>query len=329
MARRARSAVSAANQAAREALLAASNGAANGNADPNHLGDLAWWDPVSGWRRPVSEVHDVFRKHGFDPDAILPASPDWSTAFGRAVTYIKGALTKRDYTLIDAAAGPSGERRVAIVRIARKGEVSTADEGTVTCPKDGAAPFIERRDPNGICDEILASARSYFGVYISQDLVSTVTETFERWGALPCRQRLPFIVYWAPPTAGDVVRRLSDACEEAGWGRIELFAGYKSDPRSARACVNAVNDGLEAKLKAFAEEVSIYAEADPSKTRAKTIEAKLESAKVLRAKGALYREILGAAVSSIDDRMGAIEDSLRKTLGLVDAAHETAKGKAA
>lgn len=311
----------AAAAAARTSLFAAAADPTAGARSPDHLGDLAWWDPVFGWKRTVSDVADVFRAHGFDPDQILPASPDWASAFGRAITHVRPGLKDRDYTLLDAANGPNGERRVAIVKIDRKGQVSTADEGTVVCPKDGSKPYVERHDPSGIGAAIIAAADGYHGVYISDDVRNAVTETFERCAAMPCRARIPYIVYWMPPSGADVLARLSDAVEACGWGRIEIFSGYKTDERSARACVNAVNDGLEAKLSEFALDVEKYAGADPSRTRATTIENKLEEAKRLRAQGALYRTILGAAVESVDERISAIEDSLRKTLGLVESAH--------
>ncbi len=322
MARRKLSDTRAAKEAARAALLEA---ASKPVADPNHLGDLAWWDPVPGWKGDVAAVADAFRAQGFEPAQVLPGSPEWTTAFGRAVTHVKAALRVRDYQLIEAADGPNGERRVAIVKIARKTEVSTKDEGTVVCPKDGAKPYVERHDPTGIGSEILATAQIYFGRYVSQDIVQAVTETFDRYAALPCRNRLPHIVYWMPPSGSDVLRRLSDAVEACGWGRIEIFAGHATDERSKRACVNAVNDGLEAKLSAFADEVKRYTDADPEKTRATTIENKLSEATRLRAQGALYREILGAAVQSVDARIGTIEVSLKSALGLIDAAQHAAE----
>lgn len=315
MARRPLAAIRHANEQARAALASAST-----TASADHLGDLAWWDPKAGWRRDVAEVEAVFLAHGIDPAGTLPASPDWNLAFGRAVAAVRTAIRERGYTLIDAAIGPNGERRVAIVRIARNGRVTTDDEGTVACPKDGGSPFVERQDPTNIADEILSVARGYFGRYTVDDVRAAIVDTFHRWSALPCRATAPHVVYWVPPAAGDVVRRLADAVEALGWGRIELFAGYASDERSKRACVNAVNEGLESQLKLFAEQVEKYASTDPSRTRVSTIETKIEEAKRLREQGALYRTILGAAVESIEDRMTKIEASLMETLGLVESA---------
>ena len=321
MARRKFADIKAANDAARAALAAA---AATPALDPDHLGDLAWWDPISAWKGDVLTVADAFRLRGFDPDQTLPPSPDWTVAFGRAVTHVRATLRERDCTLIDAAAGPNGERRVAIVRIARNGVVSTTDEGTIACPKDGASPYVERADPAGVASEIMIAARGYFGRYTSADVRAAIVDTFERWAAMACRACPPHVVYWIPPAGGDVARRLADAVDACGWGRIELFAGHASDERSRKACVNAVNDGLETKLKAFSDEVQKYADADGSKTRISTIESKLAEAARLRTQGSLYREILGAAVTGIDDRLVVIETSLRATLGMVEAARAAA-----
>jgi hypothetical protein len=324
MARRDTSTVKAGNDAARAALLqAAAQGPGMKKAgDSDHLGDLAWWDPVFGWKGDVTTVADIFRKHGFDPNHVLPAAPDWASAFGRAIEHVRPSLKERDLMLTDAGDGPNGERRVSVLRLTRKGQVTSEDLGTLVCPKDGAKPFIERPDSAGVCLEVIQSCAVYFNRYMSNDVRVAVVETFERAAAMPCRNRIPYIVYYLPPTAGDTVRRLADAVEECGWGRIEIFAGYKSDERSARAAVHAVNEGLEARLKAFGEEVSKYtgADVDPKKTRAKTIESKIEEAQKLRAQGTLYRTILGAAVDTIDDKVNAIESALKETLGLVESA---------
>ncbi|HEY2516019.1 MAG TPA: hypothetical protein VGI39_34345, partial [Polyangiaceae bacterium] len=243
MARRPLAKIREANDAARAALHAVSSTQPAGD----HLGDLAWWDPTPAWKASVPSVVATYRAHGLDPDACLPAAPDWPVAFGRAIYRVNMRLAERDYKLIDAAPGPGKERRVAIVKIERNGRVSSEDVGTVTCPKTGAAAFVERADPAGIADEILKLAASLVDVYTVDDIRNGIVDTFDRWSAMPCRQAPPHMVYWVPPAAGAVVRQLADAVEAIGWGRIELFAGYASDKRSARACVNAVNQGLEAK----------------------------------------------------------------------------------
>jgi len=211
---------------------------------------------------------------------------------------------------------------VAILNITRGGEVTTADAGTVVCPKDGSKPYVERTDPSGIAAEIVATAETYFGRYISDDVRTTVVQTYERANALAGRNTVPYIIYWCPPS--DILRRLEKACKACGWGRISIFAGYGSDELSKEACVTAANDGLEAKLRAFSEECSKYAGADPTATRAATIESKIADIKTLRAQWALYRSILGAQVETGDERIAALEDSLRATLGLVEAAHAAA-----
>jgi hypothetical protein len=299
--------------------------AARSSAD--HIGDLCWWDPVNGWSASVDHVRAVFLKHGLDPKTDLPDSPDWSTAFGRGLRRVRTELTARDFQLIDAAPGPNGERRVGIVKIARNGKVSTEDQGTLTCPKDGAAAFVERHDPSGVGAETLAVARGLVGVFMVEDVRNGVARILERCGAMPCRQAPPHIVYWIPPTAADVVRRLADAVEELGWGRMELFAGYASDPRSKRACVSAVNQGLETQLSEFAAAADEYA-SQTAKTRETTIARKLEQAKELREKGAFFKTMLGAAVMGIDERVAKIEGSLRTSLGVVQA-RSTEKTKAA
>ena len=324
MARRKIEHVKAANTAAREALIAATEGGPGlaKTTDPDLIGDLTWWDPKFGWRGDVAEVAACFAAEGFIPEQILPPSPDWIVAFGRAVTHVRAGLGKKDFSLIDAAKGPNGERRVAVVKISRNGKVTTQDEGTVCCPKDGSKPYVETPDSAGIAADIVeTAATTYFNRYISDDLRSTVVQTFERAAALPGRAAIPYIVYYAPPMGGDLLRRLKRACAACGWGRIKISVQHASDVDSKEVAVEAANDGLETRLNEFADEVAAYADADPTTTRAATIESKIEDARRLRAQGALYRMILGAAVESVDERINAIEATLKRTLGIVEKAH--------
>ncbi len=309
----------AANDAARAALAAAAAAPAT-----DHIGDLAWWDLDSDFRRDVDQVRERFVAFGLDPDAILPASPSWFTAFSRAVASVRASVHAQGYTLLDAAKGPNGEKRVAIVHVSRNGRVTTDDQGTVVCPVDGSSPYVERPDPAGIVHDVLAKARELFAVYTGDDIRVGIQRVFARWAALPCRVAPPHIVYWLPPAAGEEVRKLADVCDDLGVGRIELFAGSRQDGRSVRAVTTAVNQGLEARLNDFAAEVQRYADADPTKTRVSTMEEKLAEAVRLRQQGEMYRAVLGLAVQSIDERMGLIEAQLRDTLGLVQAAKPAA-----
>jgi hypothetical protein len=312
MAQRSRASIRNANDQARTAL----HQAMKSPPRPGHIGDLSWWLHVSGWRKPVADVHAEFRVLGVDPAAALPASPDWPLAFSRAIRALITSVRKRGLMLEDAAVGSNGERRVAVARALRNGSFGVdANQGIVSCPKNGP-PIVEREDADGVVRTLIAATSTYHDVYTSDDLRVAVVRAFERAAALNCRDGL----YWVPPAGTCLVTEIKTAVETTGWGRIEQFSGYDTDASSQRACVNAVNDGLESQLALFAEQVAKYAGADPSRTRVSTIESKIDEAKRLREQGALYRTILGAAVESIDDRMTAIEDSLRSTLGLVESS---------
>ena len=81
-----------------QAAIAQSNAA---RSSGDHIGDLCWWDAVPGWSASVAEVQRVFAKHGLDPIADLPESPDWPCAFGRAITRTRTELNGRDFRLTD------------------------------------------------------------------------------------------------------------------------------------------------------------------------------------------------------------------------------------
>jgi len=310
MARRMRSTL-AAVQASGTAALAA---ALASPTKANHLGDVAWWVPVAGWRRPVADVEHAFALAGF-PAGTLHATPDWSDAFGRAIEACKPAAKKAGWLVEDIGDGPNGERRVAIARAMRNGTLSVGahDQGAVTCARGGhTPPYVETADPNGIGARIIAEAYGLHGYYTSDHVRSVVVDTIGRYAGLMCKAG----VYWVPAAGSAPVQALGALLESIGWGRVSQFAGYSDDAQSVKAAVSTVNDGLESQLALFSANVATFGKT----TRASTIEAKLCEAKALREQGALYRTILGAAVESVDDRINAIEQALRDALGIVDSA---------
>ena len=321
MARRKRATVRAAADQAREALLLHARKVSDKD---DRVGDLALYDLTPGFRGSARVIAPVFTKHGLNPAHVLPVAPDWPVAFGRALEAVGQKLRTKGFKLEAAEVGKNGERRVAILKVERNSLVSTDDKGTVVCPtaKDGSPPFVERKDRYGFADEIIALARRLHHIYTTDDIRSAIVEHLDRWAALPLRRQPPYIAYWVPPAAGEEVRKLRDAIEECGAGEIELLTGYRSDPDSQRMAVNTVNKGLDAQLKEFEAEADAYTKQAPSKTRVSKMEDLIAEAKRLRERGALYRDILGNAVESVDKQYKAVQKMLEKHLGIVEEAHD-------
>jgi hypothetical protein len=323
MARKARATVREAADAAREALLLHSKKI---GANDDRLGDLVLYDLVPGWRKPVDLVAAVFLAHGLDPKHILPCAPDWPVAFGRALEQVSAKIRSKDFELKNAAKGKKGERRVAVVEVARNGRVTTADLGTVACPpaSDGAAPYVEREDENGYAKAVIAAAREFHEVYTLDDIRTAVVQHIDRWFGLPLRRQPPYIAYWVPAAGGEEIERLRDAVEELGAGQIEMMTGYASDKKSQRMAVNTVNKGLEGQLQEFKAEVDTFVGNDPTSTRVSTIEELVERSKLLRERASLYKDILGGQVVLVEAQYKAVEKTLKKHLGIVEEAHADA-----
>jgi len=320
-----------ANERARAALMATSVRATG-------VGALAWWDGEVGWRRPAAEVAAACAAAGLDPASTLPAPPDHQVAFGRAVDSMRAKIRAQDFMLTDAAPGPKGERRVAIVKVERNGRVSTDDVGTVVCPKpEGTgdkrtdpAPYIERRDPHGFAAEIVSLAKDvYYDRYTSDDIRTAIVQMIDRWNGMPCRQQPPKVVYWIPGPSVETIGQLADFAAAIEWGSVSIFVGQQGDKRSEAAVTIAVNNGLEAMLNEFSDEADRYCEADPSKTRPSTIANMLAEAKALQDRWHMMRNVLGAAVKSGDARIAKIEAKLTTRLGQVEKAREVALAKSA
>jgi hypothetical protein len=321
MARKARAKVAEAAELAREAIMA---NARKADASDDRLGDIVLYDLVPGWRGPIADVQTIFRANGLEPSHVLPEPPDWLVAFGRAVDKVAAAVRDDDIRLIDAARGKKGERRTAIVQLARNGRVTSKDLGTVVCPpsSEGGTPYVEREDELGLANRVLKEARVYHEVYVLDDLRRAVVEHIDRWFGLPLRRQPPYVVYWVPAAGGDEIRRLRAAVETCQAGQIELFTGYRSDPESNRTVVNSVNKGLEAQLAEFRAEVDTYT--GKNNTRFSTIEELVENSKKLRERAGLYKDILGAAIDNVDEEYAKIEKTLHTRLGIMEAEGETA-----
>lgn len=321
MARKARKTVRAAADQAREALFAA---AKKIGPDDDRVGDLVIYDLNPGFKVSVDKARKVFSSFGLDPDHVLPCPPDWNVAFGRALESVGAKIRGRDFELKAAAKGPNGERRMAVCKVFRNGEVTVDDRGTVVCPtsKVDEPPYVERADRAGFASSIIAAAKEYHEVYTLDDIRVAVVQHIDRCYGLPLRRTPPYVGYWVPTAGTAEIEKLRDAIEELEAGDIDMGTFYASDPKSQRLAVNTVNKGLEAQLNEFKAEVDEYVNKPAESTRVSKMEDLISQAQTLRERGALYRDILGAAVQSVEREYKAVEKTLKKHLGIVEEAHE-------
>jgi hypothetical protein len=288
-----------------------------GGAVTKGVGALSWWDGNVGWKGDAATVQAACKCAGLDPAATLPLPPDNKVAFGRAVDSVRASVRKHDLTLMDAAKGPNGERRVAVVQINRNGRVSLDnDQGIVVCPDDGSAPYVERRGPNGYAAEVVRMTRDYFEVYTSDDVRTAVVQLIDRWNGMACRQQTPKVLYWIPSQSVPVMLQMQDFVQAIGWGVFEVFEG-KEGTRNAETVQRAVNNGLEAMLNEFSDEADQYIAKE--NTRASKLAGLLEDAKALQDRWHLMRNVLGAAVKSGDDRISKIESKVQARLTKIEA----------
>jgi hypothetical protein len=318
MAKRSRNAIKEAAEAATRAFKEVAPSA--------HIGDLLYWDFAPAGLYSVDEVRDAWIATGLDPDADLPVSTDWSTAFGRAIEHAKrGRTGQHDCRLEFAADALDGSKRLAVVALKRNGTVTGDTIGIVTLPKSGlagvySAPFVEKADPYGIGDAVVsATCTTFLAKYTNDDLRSAVTVILDRWAATPCRQAPPHIVYYLPSPGAKTIRAVRDALVKIGAGTIHLVP-MGTDAESVDAAASAANGGLEAQLSAFAAEADKWTTAPPSRTS--TVENRIAEAERLRATGELYRAILGTAVADVGAKIESIQASMRRTLGIVESARE-------
>ncbi len=306
--------------AIKAALKSANDALSSKPANADHLGDLVWCDPNSGWKANAHLVQRAFAAEGLDPVVLLPQVPDYQVAFSRAILAVRTMIQGKGYTLLQAAAGENGESRYSICRVHRNATVHTIDEATYRCPKDGQKPFVERTTQNSevaaILEMIAISVDANYENYTSDDVRQAFVRQVDMYAGVPCRNSPPHVVYWISPQGSKAVQKVADVLESLGWGNVSVCTLSKASEKSNAAIRHAVNSGLEAKLTEFAEEAKKFAE-EYDGMRPSTIEKRIEEAATLRKQAELYKTVLGSAVQSVDDRILTVENSLRKTLGLV------------
>ena len=279
------------------------------------LGDLLWWDFASGFNRPAADVVQAWTDAGLDPSIDLPNTPDAGTAFSRAVTKAKRAAGAFDCRIEDCLT-PDGTRRVAVVQLVRSTDVKGATVGVVTLDALGAVT-VEQHDKHGIAAQLSAGVGQFAGRYTIDDVRTGITAVLDRWHATPCRQAPPHIVYWLPAPGGETIRKVRNVVAALGAGKLHLCPMGKNDD-AKEAASSAANGGLSAELLAFSREVETWRTTPPS--TAGTIERRVAAAEALRAKGQLYRTILGDAVDDIDGSITALQNDMRRALGCLEAA---------
>ncbi len=307
-----------AQQEARQAL------AGNNNAH-SPSGSLVICDPTTGWNKNAQIVKAQFLLAGLDPDVLLPSPPDYGTAFSRSILPIQQMCQGRGYTLLKAGNGPNGESRYSVSAVQRNGVVETEDRATVICPRDGTAPHVERTTGDPQADEIAAwlvrATHERFNNYSSEDVRQCIVRTLDHYGAVSLRVTQPHTTHWIPEAGAQRLTLVGETLEALGWGEVQVWETKLTQSNMANAA-KVVNATLEERLKEFSKDAEKFSNntdsARPGLT-ANALSRRIEEAKAIKEKAALYRTILGAAVESVDDRIRSVEISLKNSLDLISA----------
>jgi hypothetical protein len=302
------------NTNAEEALRQAREACAS--AQPGQtVGDLLWYDFKSGFIDDCMVVRQAWRECGLDPSADLPSEPGMEAAFCRAVDAIKRQAGK-DYVINDNSPVGAKTKCICVMRVDRNETTkrNTAYTVGVVVLEQCGVVNVKESDPAGFASGIAHATQKYVDHYTTADIRSAITRVLARWQATPCRQSPPHIVYWMPSPGGETVRRLRDALNKLGAGKLHL-SPMGRDIDSQEAASAAANDGLESRLSEFREQVDAWRNEPPG--RKLTIERRIEEAEKIRETANLYRAILGAAVADVDERVASVQSSLRELLGVM------------
>ncbi len=302
-----RQAIKAADEKALRALTE------NPSAGPDgHIGDFVFWSIPTDWRMPCPDVAAILLKHGLDPVPLMPEATPYERAFTRAVESVRASVRSLGYTLAEAKDGPRGEKRINVLHTTKADVLDPEDQGSILCATTGnVRPFVERADPGGVTSKIYDKTLDLVGVYKKADLSISVAQLLRRWSAMPLLDG----GYLLPPGGEAEINAMKAAMEEMGAGFIGQLGCYAKDQRSVKTAAHGVNMSLEAQLNAFNKAAKEYSNRTDS-VRKSTIEKAIEEACNLKKQANMYRVLLGVAVENIDDRIAAVEKTLRDTLSI-------------
>jgi hypothetical protein len=276
-----------------------------------HLGDLIWWTLAEA-RLDRSTLEKIWSGAQLAPEH-LPEPPTAEKALKSAVREAAIGqpdrlirLGKEDETeivygivqemkLTDGSLAYAQETRVVLDR---KTEKVTADQ-----PENELAMVIATR---------FAELRS---VHTSDDIRRAMMKALDACAAITLRDHGG--VYWVPAPYAETVRRLQGAVEKIGSSRVYLLPVHASADTN-RTLGDAAKLAVEDELAQLKTEVEGFVASPPD--RPSTLVRRLDAFEELKARAALYRDVLQVHVADLDATLAGLTVAVESLLNQKAAA---------
>jgi len=275
------------------------------NTGGQHLGDLVWWTLAEA-RVNRSTLENIWASAHL-PLEHLPEPPTAEKALKAAV---REAAVGQPDRLIRLGKEDEAEVVFAVVRETKHtdGSISYQQETRVILDRkvESVSSDIAGHDLAGVISTRFGELRS---THTADDVRRTMMKALEACAAVTLRDHGG--VYWVPAPFAEMVRRLQGAIEKIGSSRVYLLPVHASADAN-RTLGDAAKLAIEDELATLKAEVEGFMRAPPD--RPSTLVRRLDAFEALKARAALYRDVLQVHVQDLEETLAELTGSVETLL---------------
>jgi hypothetical protein len=277
-----------------------------------HLGDLVFWS-LSDAEIQRSALEALWASAGLSFE-LLPEPPTAEKALKVAV---RECAVGHPEHLLRLGKEDATEVVFAVVHEKRQGDGSLIYDQEAKIQLDRVNEHVNSDNPS---HELVAAVRSAFSrlrmTHTADDVRRAIVKALRSFSAVTLRDGGG--IYWVPRPHADQLRQLQTAIEQVGSSAFYLLPVHES-AEASRTLGEVAKSSVEEELAALKREIEGFVVNPPE--RASTLVRRLESFDVLRAKAALYRDILHVQVTDLDAQLASLTTSVEELLDGKIASH--------
>lgn len=270
-----------------------------------HLGDLIWWTLAEA-RIDRSTLEKIWAGAQLAPEHL----PDPPTAEKALKAAVREAAVGQPDRLIRLGKEDEAEVIFAVVRETKH------DDGSVTYQQETRI-ILDRKAESVSSDvathDLVGGITTRFGelreTHTADDVRRAMMKTLDACAAVTLRDHGG--VYWVPAPYSEAVRRLQAAVEKIGSSRVYLLPVHSSADAN-RTLGDAAKLAIEDELAALKSEVEAFVASPPD--RPSTLVRRLDAFEELKARAALYRDVLQVHVADLDATLAGLTTSVEALL---------------
>jgi hypothetical protein len=271
-----------------------------------HLGDLVFWTLAdAAVDRATFEAR--WQAAGLAAE-LLPEPPTTEKALKTAV---REAAVGQQSRLIRLAVENEEALVFAVVLEEKHPETGTltyAQEAKIALDR-AFGTLTSDNEPHEIVQSVFTKFVRLRDTHGADDVRRTITRTLASFNAVTLRESGG--VYWVPSPFAKHLRQLQTCIEQFGQSEVYLLPVHDSADAS-RTLGDVATQALQDELEALKSEVAAFVNQPPE--RATTLVRRFDAFEQLRARAALYRDILSVQVKDLDTTLDGLTEAVETML---------------